>query len=50
MREQALVEFNFNFSEYVKNMDIDIWNKAVDFAATMTNYPGVEFGRPGSTG
>ena len=49
-KEQAMMEFNYTFSEYVKNMNEDLWTKAVDFAASMTKYPGVEFGEPGVSG
>lgn len=41
--EEALLQFNYNFAQYISEMDNDIWQKAVDFAATMTNYPGVSF-------
>lgn len=50
VKEEALMEFNYTFAEYVKGMNEDLWHKAVDFAASMTKYPGIEFGQPGSTG
>lgn len=50
LKEEALMEFNYAFAEYVKGMNEDLWHKAVDFAASMTKYPNVEFGQPGSTG
>lgn len=50
LKEEALMEFNYAFAEYVKGMNEDLWHKAVDFAASMTKYPGVEFGQPGTTG
>jgi hypothetical protein len=50
LKEEALMEFNYAFAEYVRGMNEDLWHKAVDFAASMTKYPGVEFGQPGSTG
>jgi len=50
IKEQALMEFNYAFAEYVKGMNEDLWHKAVDFAASMTKFPGVEFGQPGTTG
>lgn len=50
IKEQALMEFNYAFAEYVKGINEDLWHKAVDFAASMTKFPGVEFGQPGTTG
>jgi len=44
--EEALLQFNYNFSQYVSEMDKELWDRAVDFAATMTNYPGVSFEFP----
>jgi hypothetical protein len=50
IKEQNEMEFNYKFSDYVKNVNKNLWDKAVDFAASMTKYPGVEFGLPGTTG
>lgn len=50
LKEEALMEFNYAFAEYVRGMNEDLCHKAVDFAASMTKYPGVEFGQPGTTG
>ena len=50
LKEEALMEFNYAFAEYVRGMNEDLWHKAVDFAASITKYPGVEFGQPGTTG
>lgn len=41
----ALIQFSFKFSEYVKEMDIELWKRAVDYAATFTKVEGVEFTR-----
>jgi len=48
--EQKMLDFNYLISEYVKTIDKNLWDKAVDFAATMTKYPGIEFGQAGNTG
>jgi len=49
-QEEKRMNFNYKFSEYVKELDEKLWERAVDFAASMTKYPGVEFGQPGATG
>jgi len=39
---QAFIQFNSFFSEYIKEMDIQLWQKAVDYAKDSVNIPGVE--------
>lgn len=39
---QAFIQFNSFFSEYIKAMDIQLWQKAVDYAKDSVNIPGVE--------
>lgn len=39
----ALLEFSFKFSEYIKEMDPELWKRAVDYAMTFTKVEGVEF-------
>ena len=40
---KALIEFSFKFSEYVKEVDHELWKRAVDYALTFTKVDGVEF-------
>ena len=40
---EALVEFSFKFSEYIREMDPELWKRAVDYAVTFTKVEGVEF-------
>jgi len=39
---QAYLTFTSRFSEYIKEVDINLWNKAIDFAKDYTNIDGVE--------
>lgn len=39
---QAFIQFNSFFNEYIKEMDIQLWQKAVDYAKDSVNIPGVE--------
>ena len=38
---QAYLTFTGQFSEYIRQVDEDLWNKAVDFAKDYTNIDGV---------
>lgn len=38
---QAYLTFTNQFSQYIREMDINLWNKAVDFAKDYTNIDGV---------
>lgn len=38
---EALLKFNKLFSQYIKENDIELWNRAVDFAKDFTNVDGV---------
>tara|TARA_R110002020_G_scaffold281121_2_gene496837 strand:- start:10149 stop:10337 length:189 start_codon:yes stop_codon:yes gene_type:complete len=38
---KALLKFNKLFSEYVKENDPDLWDRAVDFAKDFTDVNGV---------
>jgi hypothetical protein len=40
---EALLEFSFKFSEYIREMDPELWKRAVDYAVTFTKVEGVEF-------
>lgn len=39
----AVIEFGFKFAEYVKEMDPDLWKRAIDYAKDWTNVEGVSF-------
>jgi hypothetical protein len=39
----ALIEFGFKFSEYVKEVNPELWKRAIDYAVTFTKVEGVEF-------
>jgi hypothetical protein len=39
----AMMEFNCKFSEYIKEMNPDLWKKAVDYAVTFTKVHGITF-------
>lgn len=39
---QAFLQFNGLFSQYIKEMDEDLWQKAVEFAKDGVDVPGVE--------
>ena len=41
--KEALLEFSFKFSEYIREMDPELWKRAVDYAVTFTKVEGVEF-------
>lgn len=38
---QAYLTFTNQFSQYIREIDINLWNKAVDFAKDYTNIDGV---------
>lgn len=42
----AMIEFGLNFARYVKEMDLDLWNRAVAFAKDNTDVEGVSFSYP----
>ena len=39
----AMMEFNGKFSEYIKEVDVALWKKAVDYAVTFTEVDGIVF-------
>jgi hypothetical protein len=39
----AVIEFGFKFSEYVKEVDPELWKRAIDYAVTFTKVEGVAF-------
>jgi hypothetical protein len=39
---QAFIQFNGLFSQYIREMDKDLWEKAVEFAKDGIDIPGVE--------
>jgi hypothetical protein len=39
----AMIEFNGNFSKYIKEMNPELWKKAVDYAVTFTLVDGITF-------
>ena len=39
----ALIEFGFKFSEYVQEVNPELWKRAIDYAVTFTKVEGVEF-------
>jgi hypothetical protein len=40
---EAIIQFNSYFSEYVKQMDEDLWNRAVDYAKSFAQSGVVSF-------
>ena len=38
---QAYLTFTSQFSEYIREVDKNLWNKAIDFAKDYTNIDGV---------
>tara|TARA_R100001082_G_C4261886_1_gene115924 strand:- start:352 stop:579 length:228 start_codon:yes stop_codon:yes gene_type:complete len=38
---QAYLTFTSQFSEYIREVDNNLWNKAIDFAKDYTNIDGV---------
>jgi hypothetical protein len=40
---EALLEFSFKFSEYIREMDPELWKRGIDYAVTFTEVEGVEF-------
>lgn len=40
---QAFLVFTHHFQEYVREMDPEMWKRAVDYAKTFTEVEGVEF-------
>jgi|LakMenEpi03Aug12_release.lakeMendotaPanAssembly.Ray.scaffolds.fasta_scaffold1644920_2 hypothetical protein len=39
----AVAEFGLKFAEYVKEVDLELWKRAVDYATDYTKVEGVEF-------
>ena len=39
----AFLQFTHHFQEYIKEMDPELWKRAVDYAKTFTDVEGVEF-------
>ena len=42
----AMMEFGLNFARYVKEVDIDLWRRAVEYAKDTTDVDGVSFNYP----
>ena len=40
---EAIFNFYVQFAEYVKEMDLDMWRRAADYAAKYHNTDGVKF-------
>ena len=47
---QAFLMFHDYFSTYVKEMDPELWRRAVDYSKTFTDVEGVEFTYVDNTG
>lgn len=45
IKSEAIMQFGYNFSQYVRELNRPLWDKAVDFAATMTKVHGIQFGK-----
>jgi hypothetical protein len=39
---QAFLQFNSFFTEYVKELDPELWKKAIEYAKDSVDVPGVE--------
>lgn len=39
----AIIEFGFKFAEYIKEMDYDLWKRAIDYAKDWTEVEGISF-------
>jgi hypothetical protein len=39
----GIIEFGFKFAEYVKEMDPELWKRAIDYAKDWTEVEGVSF-------
>ncbi len=37
-----MFEFSTHYAEYVKEMDEEMWNRAIDYSKTFTKVDGVE--------
>ena len=40
---EAMVEFGYQFSDYVKNVDEELWKRAVEYAKDYTKKHGIVF-------
>lgn len=40
---QAFLQFTHHFQEYIREMNPELWKRAVDYAKTFTEVEGVEF-------
>tara|TARA_R100000458_G_scaffold32554_1_gene29940 strand:- start:3680 stop:3856 length:177 start_codon:yes stop_codon:yes gene_type:complete len=40
---EAMVEFGYQFSDYVKNVDEELWKRAVEYAKDYTKKNGIVF-------
>lgn len=40
---QAFLQFTHRFQEYIKEIDPELWKRAVDYSKTFTEVEGVEF-------
>jgi hypothetical protein len=39
---KAMIIFGLKFAEYTKEMDYELWSRAIDYAKTFTKVDGVE--------
>lgn len=47
---QAFLQFTHHFQVYIKEMEPELWRRAVDYAKTFTEVEGVEFTYADSAG
>ena len=40
---QAFLQFTHHFQEYIREMNPELWKRAVDYSKTFTDVEGVEF-------
>lgn len=40
---QAFLQFTHHFQEYIREMNPELWKRAVDYSKTFTDIEGVEF-------
>ena len=47
---QAFLQFTHHFQEYIREMNPELWKRAVDYSKTFTDVEGVEFTYVDDTG
>lgn len=40
---KAFIQFTHHFQEYIREMNPELWKRAVDYSKTFTDVEGVEF-------